>query len=614
MNALKIESAVQFVAAEAGDGMPSGPRKFSIEAYTGAAIRQGWSAEPIVIDLEGMKYRQRVPVVMGHDYTLGSILGQATSVRAEGGRLYVEGEILADSDIARQVTALAEKGFAWQASVGADVMRHQKVAAGESVTVNGQTFMGPVRIVKASRLREVSFVTLGADDATSARIAAEEAEELSMADNATQTPAEEPIVAAAVEAPASVAVEAPKVEAAESDMLKATIETLTKKVDDMQKVIATRESRAPAVHVVEDIRSERVIEAALCLQGGLPNAEKAFDDRTLEAAHKARRTTSIGEVLIEAARANGYTGSARISAGNCEPVLKAAFATQDISNLLSAVVNKFLLNGFNAVESVWQDVSAVRSVNDFKAINLFRLNGSFKFQKVGNAGDLKLAQGSDYKRSLNAETYGISTSLTRQDMINDDLNALSQIPQRIGRGAALSLNEVIWSEFQNNNGSYYQYVTAGSGNALSFDSLSAATTAFRKLNDPDGNPLSIPPRVLLVPPELELTAARLMTTSALIASSLGSTSSKVVESSANVLAGRYRVLVSNYLTSSSTWWLLADAADLPALDVVFLNGQQAPTIEQMAPDYQNLGIMMRGYMDFGVTKAEPLSCLRMATA
>jgi len=34
----------------------------------------------------------------------------------------------------------------------------------------------------------------------------------------------------------------------------------------------------------------------------------------------------------------------------------------------------------------------------------------------------------------------------------------------------------------------------------------------------------------------------------------------------------------------------------------------------MAPDYQNLGVMMRGYMDFGVTKAEPLSCLRMATA
>jgi phage major head subunit gpT-like protein/phage head maturation protease len=606
MNYINIESPVEFVAAEAGDGMPSQPKKFSIEAYTGSAIRQGWSAEPIVIDLAGMKYKQKIPIVMGHEYTMASILGQATSVRAENGRLYVEGEILADSDLARQVTALAEKGFAWQASVGADVMRHQKVAAGEQVTVNGQTFIGPVRIVKASKLREVSFVTLGADDATSARIAAEEAEELIMAESANETPAE--VTETKVEATANVVVDAPKVDTAESDALKATIETLTKKVDDMQKVIATRESRAPAVHVVEEVKNDKVIEAALCLQGGLPNADKAFDARTLEAADKVRRTTSIGEVLIEAARANGYTGSSRISAANAEPVLKAAFATHDISNLLGALVNKFLLNGFNAVESSWQEVSAVRSVNDFRAINLLRLNGDMKFRKIGNAGELKVAQASDTKRSVAADTYGISTQLTRQDMINDDLNALSQIPQRMGRGAALAMNEAIWTEFQSSNSSYYQAATAAAGNALSLSSLKTATTAFRKLTDPDGNPLGIQPRVLLVPPELEITAAELMTSALLIS---GNTTK---EPNANVLQGRYRVVVSNYLTSASTWWLAADSVDLPALDVVFLNGQQAPTIEQVAPDYQLLGVAIRGFFDFGVTKSESLSCYRMATA
>jgi phage major head subunit gpT-like protein len=606
MNKLNLETPVEFVAAAAADGMPAGPRKFTIEAYTGAAIRQGWSAEPIVIDLAGMKYNQRIPIVMGHEYTLGSILGQATSVRAENGRLYVEGEILAESELARQVTALAEKGFAWQASVGADVMRHQKVAAGESVTVNGQTFMGPVRIVKASKLREVSFVTLGADDATSARIAAEEAEELLMAESANETPAE--VTETKVEATAAVVVE-PKVEAsADVSAFEAKIEAMQKEMDNMKQVIATRESRAPTVHVVEEVKNDKVIEAALCLQGGLPNADKAFDARTLEAADKMKRTTSIGEVLIEAARANGYTGSSRISAANAEPVLKAAFATHDISNLLSALVNKFLLNGFNAVESSWQEVSAIRSVNDFKAINLLRLNGDMKFRKIGNAGELKVAQASDTKRSVAADTYGISTQLTRQDMINDDLNALSQIPQRMGRGAALAMNEAIWSEFQSSNSSYYQSATAAAGNALSLASLKTATTAFRKLTDPDGNPLGIQPRVLLVPPELEITAAELMTSALLIS---GNTTK---EPNANVLQGRYRVVVSNYLTSASTWWLAADSVDLPALDVVFLNGQQAPTIEQVAPDYQLLGVAIRGFFDFGVTKSESLSCYRMATA
>jgi len=610
-NKLNLETSVAFIAAEASvEGQPSGPRKFLIEAYTGAAIRQGWSAEPIVIDLAGMKFNQKIPIVLGHDYTLGSILGQATSVRAENGRLYVEGEILANSDAASRVVELADKGFAWQASVGADVMRHQKVNADQQVSVNGQVFNGPVRIVKASKLREVSFVTLGADDATSARIAAEEAEELLMADTATETPVEEPVKAAAPEATATVAVEPEKVEAKSdaTEALQAKLSETLQKVENMEKLLATRESRAPAIHVAETVSNDKVIEAALCLQGGLPHADKAFDGRTLEAADKMKRTTSIGEVLLEAARANGYTGPSRISAGNAEPVLKAAFATHDISNLLGALVNKFLLAGFNAVESSWQEVSAVRSVNDFKAINLLRLNGDMKFKKVGNAGELKVAQSSDTKRSVAADTYGISTQLTRQDMINDDLNALSQIPQRMGRGAALAMNEAIWGEFQSSNDSYFQKATAGSGNALSLASLKTATTAFRKLTDPDGNPLGIQPRVLLVPPELEITAAELMTSALLIS---GNTTK---EPNANVLQGRYRVVVSNYLTSATTWWLAADSADLPALDVVFLNGQQAPTIEQVSPDYQLLGVAIRGFFDFGVTKSESLSCYRMATA
>ena len=243
-----------------------------------------------------------------------------------------------------------------------------------------------------------------------------------------------------------------------------------------------------------------------------------------------------------------------------------------------------------------------------------RLNGSLKFQPVGNAGELKVAAVNDYKRSVNASTWGISTQLTRTDIINDDMNALSMVPQRMGRGASLAMNDSIWSAFQADNATYFQAASAAAGNALSYNSLEAAVTAYRRLNDPDGNPLAIAPRILLVPPELEPKAAQLMTQSALVVSSLGSTSSKALEPSANVFAGRYRIISSNYLTSSSTWWLLSDPADLAALDIVFLNGQQVPTIEQVQVDTQLLGIGLRGFMDFGVTKAEPLSCYRMATA
>jgi phage major head subunit gpT-like protein len=586
---------------------------FELVAYTGRAIRQSWSRNPLVVDLAGMDTaRQSIPILWGHDSSIDSVLGQSQAITNDGQQLVLSGELIGEGDTAQKVLALARRGMKFQASIGADTGRIESYGPGDIVAVNGREFEGPISVVRGSALREVSIVLMGADAQTSAAIAAEATEDFAMAYDANnETPVVEAVSAPVTEAPAIVAVEAPQ---AADPAIEATIAGLKKEIEDM-KLQAHRAARGPAIHVAaESVDGEKVVEAALCLQAGLPAVEKHFDERTLEAAHKAKKSTSLGEVLVRAAKSNGYTGSERISTGTLQPILMAAFATHTISNLLEAAVNKFLLSGFNAVEQVWQQISAVRSVSDFKAVNMYRLNGSFKFAKVGNAGELKVAAGSDTKRSLSAETYGITTQLTRQDIINDDLNALSLIPQRIGRGAALSLNEVIWGEFLSSNSSYYQAATAGSGNALSFSSLSAATTAFRKLSDPDGNPLGITPRVLLVPPELELTAAQLMTQSLLIASGLASTSSKTVEPSANVLAGRYRVVTSNYLTSASTWWLMADAADLNALDVVFLNGQQVPTIEQVQPDYQLLGVAMRGYMDFGVSKAESLSCYRMATA
>jgi len=613
-NHLAIQAEFSVAAAMDSAGQPVAPT-FSLVGYTGAAIKQFWSRNPLVVDLAGMDTGSGVlPILYGHDASLDSVLGQSSTTINDGKQLVLSGDLFGASATSEQVLNLARRGMKFQASIGADINRIENISAGEKVSVNGREFAGPISVVRSSKLREVSIVLMGADANTSAAIAAEASEVSPMADNATPLPADK------VEAAASVATE-PKAPAAaapdNSTAILAELKALREEqaaqraaIEAQAKVSAARSERpaGPAIHVVEgSVASPKVIEAALCMQAGL-KGEKAYDEQTLEAAHKARRDVSLSGVMVQAARANGYTGSDRLNDGNMRAVITAAFASHQISDLLSAVVNKFLLNGFNSVESVWQQISAIRSVNDFKAINQFRLNGDFKFKKVGNGGELKTAIASDSKRSLSADTWGITTQITRQDMYNDDLNALSQIPQRMGRGSALALNETIWTEFAADNATYYQKVTAAAGNALALAGLKTAATAFRKLTDPDGNPLGIAPRILLVPPELELTAAELMTSSLLIS---GNTTAAP---SANVLQGRYRVVVSNYLTSATTWWLLADGADLPAMDVVFLNGQQAPTVENVMPDADKLGVTVKGYMDFGVAKAEPLSCLRMATS
>lgn len=601
MNAIKLDSGVTFLQAAEGDSAPAG-KKFRIVAYTGAPIRQGWSREPVVIDMAGMQLPATVPVVVGHDYALGSIVGQGRPF-IEAGQIIVEGEILADNENARQVAALGAAGYQFQASVGADVRRHQKVDAEGVVQVNGTAHVGPVRVVKASALREVSFVTLGADAATSVAIAAEEvAEELVMADHASEKPAD--VVETPVEVTASVAVEAkPEVDHTE------VIASLTQKVSNMEKLRATRDERpaAPAVHMAQPTaRTPEVIEAAFAIQGGLPNVEKAYDVKTLEAAAKIQRTTSLGEVLISAAEEGGYTGSRRITAATLRPILAAAWATHSISGILSSTVNKFLLAGFNGVESGWRSISSVRSVNDFKTLTSYRLNGSMKFQPVAPSGELKNAGVSDESRTISASTFGVMTSVTRTDLINDDLGALTAVPQRIGRGGALTLNDTFWTEFQANHNTWY---TSGRGNlesaagALSLNNLKKLATKFRKLKDPDGNPVAVDPRILLVPADLEIAAAEIMGSALLVG---GSSAGPNV----NVLAGRYQVVSTSYLSSLEDYYLVANPADLPAMEVAFLNGVQSPIVETAEADFSTLGVQMRGYFDFGVAKAEYVASVK----
>jgi hypothetical protein len=603
MNAIKLDSGVTFLQAADGDSAPAG-KKFRIVAYTGAPIRQGWSREPVVIDMAGMQLPATVPVVVGHDYALGSIVGQGRPF-IEAGQIIVEGEILADNENARQVAALGAAGYQFQASVGADVRRHQKIDAEGVTTVNGTAHIGPVRVVKASSLREVSFVTLGADAATSVAIAAEEvAEESVMADHASEKPAD--VVETPVEVTASVAVVAEnEVKQDANEALLARLATYEKKVSDMEKLIATRDERpaAPAVHMAQPTaRTPEVIEAAFALQGGLPNVEKQYDAKTLEAAGKIQRTTSLGEVLLSAAEEGGYVGPRRVSAATLRPILAAAWATHSISGILSSTVNKFLLAGFNGVESSWRSISSVRSVNDFRSVTSYRLNGGMKFQKVANGGEIKNSGFSDESRTISAETYGIMTSVTRTDLINDDLGARTAAPPRLGRGGALALNDLFWASFQDDS----TFFTTGRGNkkntagALSLANLKAIATMFRKLKDPDGNPVAVDPRVLLVPADLELAAAEIMGSSLLVGGSSAAPDR-------NVLAGRYQVVSTSYLSSAEDYYLLASPADLPVMEVAFLNGVQSPIVETAEANFNVLGVEMRGYFDVGVAKAEYLA-------
>jgi hypothetical protein len=609
-NRIELSAALNVQAADE-DAVPT----FELVAYTGASIRQGWSRNPLVVDLAHMDASRPIPILYAHGKEmplLDSVIGKSLEATNDGNQLMLRGELIRGTPAADKLIALAKAGVPLQASIGADVGSIENIAAGAVVTVNGREFPGPISVARGAVLRETSVVLFGADSATSAAIAAEANEVSTMSEQLNEKPVEAAVPT--TEATAIVAADQ-KVIAGNDGANTVDAEAVANivlerlRADRLAEVRAER-PKAPAAHVVDASAAHdpRVIEAALCLNGGLGNVEKVFDQKTLEAADRRRGSTSLQEVLVEAARANGYHGPARISAGNIREVLASGFATHSISNVLAATYGKFLLQGYTAVESAWDQIASIRSVSDYKTVTGVRLNGGFDFEDVGPSGELKSADASDETRTIKAKLTGRMSSITMVDVVNDDLGALTQVPARLGRGAAVKLNKDFWTEFQSSNSSFYRAETAAAGNALQISSLRTAVASYRKLTDPDGNPLGITPQLLLVPPELEMTAEELMGSSVLI------TGENATRGNVNVFAGRFRVVSSAYLTSGTTWWLMANPAELPAMEVAFLNGQRLPTVQQAEADFNMLGIQVRGHFSYGVAKAEARGAYRMATA
>jgi len=146
-------------------------RRFSMVAYTGGAMALAGWPHPAVVDLAGLQFSARSrPILKDHNRSL--IVGHTDSVAVQGSNLLVTGVISGAGPVAREIVESSRNGFPWQASLGALAERVEFVPRGRKAVANGREFEGPVHIVRKATLGEISFVALGADEDTSAQVAA----------------------------------------------------------------------------------------------------------------------------------------------------------------------------------------------------------------------------------------------------------------------------------------------------------------------------------------------------------------------------------------------------------------------------------------------------------
>jgi len=382
--------------------------------------------------------------------------------------------------------------------------------------------------------------------------------------------------------------------------------------------------QAPAGIIRGTDNNESVLTAAVCRSAGLSSAivEKSFTPQVLEASDRQfRRGIGLQQLLATAAAMSGVTVNPWEfrDTSKLQGVLRAAFSNQNIAGILSNVANKVLLEAYGFVEQSWREISAVSPVSDFKTITMYRLNTNGDFEKVAPTGELKHGKLEEQSYTNQADTYGMIIGISRKDIINDDLGALSSVPRSLGRRAGLKFNDVFWTAFINNSSFFASgnsNVSTGAGSALGSAGLTAAVTVFDRQTDQDGKPLGAEPTLLLAPPELRVTADELYQ-STTVNTGGSATTSKVPNK--NTFMGKYKPVVSRYLSNSSytgystaAWYLLANPMDIATMHTVFLNGVQVPTVETADANFDSLGIQMRAYFDFGCAQHDYRGGVRSA--
>jgi len=625
--ALTLIAIADITIAAAADGQTAPLPRFKMVAYTGSAMRVAGWRHPVVIDLAGLAVpSQARPIRFGHDPLSG--VGHTDAIRVEAGQLVATGVISRDTQAAKEVVASSRNGFPWQASVGASVEEFEFIKDNQKATVNGQELTGPVNVVRKATLGEISFVDLGADGRTSASIAAHQNKEPSvMADDPTTSkPTPTPITAAE---PTAEQVRADAL--AETSRISAVRKVCGGKHGEIEaqairdrwdatrtelEVLRASRPKAPAIHAPDTSVTSEVLEAACFQSAKLEGIEKTCSAQAIEiAAKRFQGGLGLQELLFEAAIANGYTGrtfrdSRRVLEAAFGRGIEAGMATIDVGGILSNVANKFLLEGFFSVERVWRSICAVRNVSDFKTVTSYRLVGKDQYEIVAPGGELKQGTLGEETYTNKADTYGLMLTIDRRDIINDDLGAITTVPRKLGRGSGLKINDVFWTAFMNNAAFFSvgnKNFISGADTALGIDGLTKGEQTFMDLVDTDGKPTGVMPSIMLVP-----TALSAMGTQLYKSVELRDTTVNTKFPVANPHQGKFRIEVSRYLAntlytgnSAKAWYLLADPSDLPVIEMAFLNGQEAPTVETSDADFNMLGIRMRGYHDFGVNLQDP---------
>jgi phage major head subunit gpT-like protein len=331
------------------------------------------------------------------------------------------------------------------------------------------------------------------------------------------------------------------------------------------------------------------------------NTAQAFKRMAQEDGTSVRNAKAIkkqNQAVTEALRIINDVMEGKSHAG----VLREAMTSDDFAYIFGDILDRQLLANYREAPSVYRNFTKISTVPDFRNVKRFTVSGADnELDEVPQQGEYPMESLSDDQKQYAVKKFGRKVKLAWEAMINDDLNALQEIPQRLGRAARRTESRFATKLYVDSDGPNDSLFDSDniidSNPALSIDALQSGMELIGNATDENGEPIAIEMIHLVVPPSLEIAANNILNATQLeiTGSSAGGSSNQQLNV-ANWMKNRLKLSVDPYIpivatsNGNTSWFLFADPGNnRPAIEMGFLRGHTEPEIFVKSPNARRVG-------------------------
>ncbi|MEQ4883960.1 ClpP-like prohead protease/major capsid protein fusion protein [Escherichia coli] len=314
-----------------------------------------------------------------------------------------------------------------------------------------------------------------------------------------------------------------------------------------------------------------------------------------------------GMTLREYARMSLTERGIGVSGYNPMQMVGAAFthSTSDFGNILLDVANKAILQGWEEAPETYEQWTRKGQLSDFKIAHRVGMGGFSSLRQVREGAEYKYVTTGDKQATIALATYGELFSITRQAIINDDLNMLTDVPMKLGRAAKSTIADLVYAILTSNpkistdNVSLFdkaKHANVLESAAMDVASLDKARQLMRVQKEGERH-LNIRPAFVLVPTAMESVANQVIRSSSVKGADINAGIINPVKDFATVIAEP------RLDDNSQTTFYLAAAKGTDTIEVAYLNGVDTPYIDQME-GFSVDGVTTKVRIDAGVAPVD----------